>query len=76
MSRHQNNLLPAGFLHQKTEKQLEKQELAVEDNQAGNGKRGSAHLSVYMVPCFDDHFRKKYKRDITNFQHLCTSFIF
>ena len=50
-------------------------ELPVEDNQADNGKRARAHLSVYMVPCFGDHFRKEYERDITNFQHLCTSFM-
>lgn len=64
------------FYTKRRESNYRNRELAVEDNQAGNGKRDCAYLSVYMVPCFEDHFRKKYEKDITNFQRLCTSFIF
>lgn len=51
-------------------------ELAVEDNQAGHGKKSWAHVSVYIGALLYWSFWKKNKKDIINVQHLCAAFIF
>lgn len=50
--------------------------MAAEDNQAGNGKRGWAHISVYIGALLGWSFWEECKRDIINVQHFCASFIF
>lgn len=50
--------------------------MAVEDNQAGNGKRGWAHISVYIGALLGWSFWEESKKDIINVQHFCASFFF